>query len=139
MKRVQDKVAFVTGGAMGMGKSHAETLAAEGAYVFVADRDAAAGKAVVEGIVAKGGKAEFLTLDVSKEGDWSVAVDTVKAADEGSQRIDHQHFVDLRYRGGALGSGLYRLERGGQASNEIVRGRSDTVRHSRELSPSRCH
>ncbi|MBA1941948.1 SDR family NAD(P)-dependent oxidoreductase, partial [Escherichia coli] len=61
MKRVQDKVALVTGAAMGMGKAHAEVLAAEGAYVFVCDRDAAAGKAVADGIVAKGGKAEFLT------------------------------------------------------------------------------
>jgi cyclopentanol dehydrogenase len=66
MKRVQDKIALVTGAAMGMGQSHAELLAAEGAYVFVCDRDDTAGKSVVDGIVAKGGKAEFLTLDVTK-------------------------------------------------------------------------
>lgn len=78
MKRVQDKVALVTGAAMGMGKSHAEVLAEEGAHVFVCDRDAAAGKAVAQGIVAKGGKAEFLTLDVTKESDWTAAVDTVR-------------------------------------------------------------
>jgi cyclopentanol dehydrogenase len=30
-------VALVTGGAMGMGKTHSETLAAEGAMVFVTD------------------------------------------------------------------------------------------------------
>ncbi len=79
MKRVQDKVALITGAAMGMGQSHAEVLAAEGAYVFVCDRDVAAGKAVAEGIVAKGGNARFLTLDVTKESDWSAAVDTIEA------------------------------------------------------------
>jgi cyclopentanol dehydrogenase len=79
MKRVQDKIALVTGAAMGMGQSHAELLAAEGAYVFVCDRDDTAGKSVVDGIVAKGGKAEFLTLDVTKESDWLAAVDTVKS------------------------------------------------------------
>ncbi len=79
MNRVQGKVALVTGGAMGMGKAHSETLAAEGAYVFVCDRDADAGKAAVDGIVAKGGKAEFLMLDVTKESDWAAAVDAVKA------------------------------------------------------------
>lgn len=48
-------------------------------YVFVCDRDETAGKSVVDGIVAKGGKAEFLTLDVTKESDWVAAVDTVKS------------------------------------------------------------
>jgi len=31
MKRVQDKVILVTGGAMGMGQSHSELLASQGA------------------------------------------------------------------------------------------------------------
>ncbi|MBC7131516.1 MAG: glucose 1-dehydrogenase [Roseovarius sp.] len=76
MGRVQGKVALVTGGAMGMGKTHSEDLAREGAHVFVTDRDVAAGEAVVQGIVASGGKAEFLALDVTRESDW----DSVTAA-----------------------------------------------------------
>ena len=64
MDRVKDKVALVTGGAMGMGQAHSELLAAEGAHVFVCDREAEKGMAVANGIVAANGKAEFIRLDV---------------------------------------------------------------------------
>ena len=74
MKRVTGKVALVTGGAMGMGKSHSELLAAEGAKVFVCDIDVENGKQVVEAIRSQGGDAEFLRLDVSNEADWKAAV-----------------------------------------------------------------
>ena len=60
MDRVKGKVALVTGGAMGMGKTHSETLAAEGAMVFVTDLNEEGGKAVVKGIQDAGGKAEFI-------------------------------------------------------------------------------
>lgn len=56
MGRVSGKVALVTGAAMGMGKSHSELLAREGAHVFVTDREAAAGEAVAKGIVAAGAR-----------------------------------------------------------------------------------
>ena len=55
MGRVSGKVALVTGAAMGMGKSHSELLAREGAHVFVTDRDVVAGEAVVKGIAATEG------------------------------------------------------------------------------------
>lgn len=41
MNRVSGKVAIITGGALGMGKAHMESLAAEGAIVFVTDIDEA--------------------------------------------------------------------------------------------------
>lgn len=85
MKRVHDKVIIVTGGAMGMGQSHSELLASQGAQVFVADMNAELGQATVDGIRKKGGKADFLKLDVSKESDWDAAVATVI---ERSGRID---------------------------------------------------
>lgn len=80
MARVQGKVALVTGGAMGMGRSHCELLAAEGAHVFVSDRDAERGGAVAEGIVARGGRAEFVGLDVASEGGWGEAMARVRHA-----------------------------------------------------------
>jgi len=77
--RVSGKVALVTGAAMGMGKSHSELLAREGAHVFVTDRDVAAGEAVAKGIVAAGGKADFIKHDVASEADWANAIATVRA------------------------------------------------------------
>lgn len=79
MGRVSGKVALVTGGAMGMGKSHSELLAREGAHVFVTDRDAIAGEAAAKAIVAAGGKADFIQHDVTSEADWANAIATVRA------------------------------------------------------------
>ncbi|MBD3656673.1 MULTISPECIES: glucose 1-dehydrogenase [Marinobacter] len=79
MNRVNGKVALVTGGAMGMGRSHSRLLAAEGAHVFVGDIDVEQGTKVVEEIRNQRGKADFLNLNVSSELDWSAAIETVKA------------------------------------------------------------
>lgn len=65
MKKLQDKVAIITGAAMGMGQATAELFAEEGAKVVVADFNEEAGKAVVKGITAKGGTAAFCKVDIS--------------------------------------------------------------------------
>ncbi|MGF3021889.1 glucose 1-dehydrogenase [Methylobacterium aquaticum] len=78
MGRVSGKVALVTGAAMGMGKSHSELLAREGAHVFVCDLDVAKGEEVAKGIVAAGGKADFIKLDVTSEADWNGAIARVR-------------------------------------------------------------
>ncbi|MBV5294279.1 MAG: glucose 1-dehydrogenase [Curvibacter lanceolatus] len=77
MKRVQDKVILVTGGAMGMGQSHSELLASQGAWVFVADVNQTQGQSTVDGIRKNGGKADFLKLDVTQEADWNAAVNQI--------------------------------------------------------------
>lgn len=74
MGRVDGKVAIVTGGASGIGRASAETLAREGATVVVTDIDVAEGEAVVEGIKASGGKAVFRKQDVVDEAVWSEIV-----------------------------------------------------------------
>jgi len=63
--RLKEKVAGVTGAAMGMGKSIAETLAAEGATVAVTDIDGEIAKQVAQGIRKGGGEAEAWRLDVT--------------------------------------------------------------------------
>lgn len=65
--RVADKVAVVTGAAMGMGRATAELLAREGATVTLTDVDAGRGEAAAEAIREAGGLAEFRSLDVSDE------------------------------------------------------------------------
>jgi NAD(P)-dependent dehydrogenase (short-subunit alcohol dehydrogenase family) len=59
------KVAIVTGSAGGIGQAYAESLAAAGASVVVADLDEAKATAVAEGIVASGGSALATKVDVS--------------------------------------------------------------------------
>lgn len=65
--RVENKVAVVTGGALGIGRSISLLLAKEGAQVAVTDILVEEGKALVDEIITNGGHAEFFKLDVSKE------------------------------------------------------------------------
>lgn len=77
MKRVQDKVVLVTGGATGMGRTHSETLAAHGATVYLVDVNEEMGRATAEDIRKQGGNAKFLKLDVTNEQHWNAAFDNV--------------------------------------------------------------
>ena len=67
MKRVENKVVIVTGAARGIGQAASLLLAKEGARVAVTDRRDAEGKEIAARIVAAGGAAEFLHLDVASE------------------------------------------------------------------------
>jgi NAD(P)-dependent dehydrogenase (short-subunit alcohol dehydrogenase family) len=63
--RFDGKVAIVTGAAQGIGEAYARALAAEGAAVVVADLNADKGALVAKSIEADGGKATFVSTDVS--------------------------------------------------------------------------
>lgn len=73
-KRVEGRVAVVTGGSSGIGAASAKLLADEGATVFVADVNEERGIDVAAQI---GAKASFVKLDVSKAADWERAVGVV--------------------------------------------------------------
>ncbi len=66
MKDLESKVALVTGGASGIGKSTAILLAKYGAKVVVSDISKASGEAVVDEIKKAGGDAIFVAADVSQ-------------------------------------------------------------------------
>ena len=76
--RLLGKVAVVTGGSVGIGKSIAVLMAREGSKVAVADVREEDGRATVEEICAAGGEAEFWKLDVSKESEVAAVFAEVK-------------------------------------------------------------
>jgi NAD(P)-dependent dehydrogenase (short-subunit alcohol dehydrogenase family) len=85
MKRVESKVAIVTGGALGIGKATCLALAAEGALVAVTDVKEDEGKDVAELIRTRGGKARCWHLDV---GDEAAVKSVFKAIHDEFSRID---------------------------------------------------
>ncbi len=70
MGRVSEKVALVTGGAMGIGRACAKRLAEEGASVVVSDVSDDEGAATVSEINAQGGTALYIHHDVTRESEW---------------------------------------------------------------------
>ena len=85
--RLADKVAIITGGAHGMGKSTCEIFAREGAKVVIADVDDQAGQELAQQITTANQIAMFHHLDVTSEADWATtvkaALDVVRSAREG--------------------------------------------------------
>lgn len=77
------KIALVTGAASGIGEAIALVLARAGAFVYIADLDAAGGERVAEEIRNAGGKAEFLKLNVAENEDCLFAAETVRRAHKG--------------------------------------------------------
>ena len=67
MERLKDQIAWISGGASGMGQATAELFAEEGAKVVVADIQAEMGQDLVNRIIQKGGDAIFHECDVSQE------------------------------------------------------------------------
>lgn len=72
--RLAGKVALVSGGASGIGAAHVRVFAAEGAKVVSGDLQEQQGRAVVDAVNKGGGDAAFVRLDVTKEADWTNAV-----------------------------------------------------------------
>ena len=63
----KQRSAIVTGGASGIGKACVEGLVAQGWAVTIADRSAE-GEAVCQAVLAAGGEAQFIQVDVCDEG-----------------------------------------------------------------------
>lgn len=69
MKRLENKVALITGSGQGIGRAAALLFAREGAVVVVTDVNSAAGERAAADIAGEGGKAWFQEADVSRRED----------------------------------------------------------------------
>jgi 3(or 17)beta-hydroxysteroid dehydrogenase len=81
-KRLEGRVALVTGGARGIGKETCRLFIEEGASVFIGDIDNEEGERAAEEL---GAGALFLLMDVSQEADW---VRAAKIIDTHFGRLD---------------------------------------------------
>ena len=65
MRRLEGKIALITGAASGIGKVSAKLFAAHGASLGLMDIKEEAGQAVADSIVADGGVAKFQAIDIT--------------------------------------------------------------------------
>ena len=79
MKRLENNVAIITGGAMGIGKATAIRFAQEGAMVAIWDVNADKAKAVVDEIQNAGGKALFYPVNTMDADQVTAAAAAVQA------------------------------------------------------------
>ena len=78
--RLENKVALITGAASGLGEATAKRFAEEGAHVYVTDLNAEPTQAVVDAIIAAGGRATARVQDVTDEADWDALMQEIISA-----------------------------------------------------------
>src|SRR6185369_6179574 len=91
--RLQNKVAIVTGGSVGIGQATAVLFAEEGAKVVIANPSEPAGEQTAEDIRAQGGDAIFVQVDISNEDECR------RACDEAVRVFGH---LDILVNNGAV-------------------------------------
>ena len=80
MRRLEDKVALITGGGAGIGRAMAETFAREGASVVIADWDKAAAQEVADTIVKNNGVVRAYATDVSSTDEVKALMEAIGKA-----------------------------------------------------------
>lgn len=79
MKRLENNVAIITGGAMGIGKATALRFAEEGATVAIWDVNKEKAEATVNQIITAGGKAKFYAVNTMNADQVTAAAASVQA------------------------------------------------------------
>jgi NAD(P)-dependent dehydrogenase (short-subunit alcohol dehydrogenase family) len=73
-RRLEHKVALITGAGSGIGRASALRFGAEGARVVAVDFDAASGRTTADQVRAAGGDADFVRADVARAADVAAMV-----------------------------------------------------------------
>ncbi len=79
MSELQHKVAVITGAASGIGKAIAEKMSAQGAEVYLLDRDSAQGEALAATLSAAGHKAHYRDCDVTNTAATAALLESIGA------------------------------------------------------------
>ncbi|MFJ4918902.1 SDR family NAD(P)-dependent oxidoreductase [Streptomyces sp. NPDC088725] len=93
--RFTDRVAVVTGAASGIGAATARRLAAEGAAVVLADIAEERGEAVAARVREDGGRATFVTADVTGQDDWDRVLTAARAYGPVGVLVSNAYTVDV--------------------------------------------
>jgi 3-oxoacyl-[acyl-carrier protein] reductase len=96
--RLDNKVAFITGAGSGIGKAGAELFAQEGAKVVVVDVNRESAHSTVNGIIAAGGEAIALLVDVKNVAQVDEAV---------AQAISTYGKIDILWSNAGISRGAY--------------------------------
>ncbi|WP_226016369.1 SDR family NAD(P)-dependent oxidoreductase [Novosphingobium sp. FKTRR1] len=94
-KRLQGRVAFISGGLRGIGLACAERFLAEGAEVVLSDLDAADSEVASTTLARLGQAASYISANVAKEEDWERAVATVKERHGAAHVLINNAGIDL--------------------------------------------
>ena len=79
MRRMEGRVAFITGGGAGIGTASALAFAREGARIVIADIDERAGAAAADAVKSAGGEALSARTDITDEASVRAAVEAAVA------------------------------------------------------------
>jgi NAD(P)-dependent dehydrogenase (short-subunit alcohol dehydrogenase family) len=124
---LEGRVAFLTGGATGIGRATAELFAREGANVFLTDINEASGNLAQEEIQALGLSATFIAADVSEENQISDALAQVVAT---AGRLDCAvNYAAVTVQGNRLAAGDVPVEVFDQIVKVDLRGMFLSMKH----------
>ena len=98
MGKLEGKVAVITGGISGIGRSTAERFLAEGARVVVSDVNADRGSSVQEEFKSRGADLEFISADVASESSQSELFEQV---------VDRYQSLDIVVAAAGISSANY--------------------------------
>ena len=98
MGKLEGKVAVITGGISGIGRSTAERFLAEGARVVVSDVNADRGSSVQEEFTSRGADLEFISVDVASESSQSELFEQV---------VDRYQSLDIVVAAAGISSANY--------------------------------